>query len=311
MGGNIGLTEKQLSDMEELKNEKKTGVNINNNKIKWTDAKEEKLSAFIKTHEEQELPKGMQTELRKIFRAESEDRNFVMTTKYLVKGLQQEEESITLYQQYRNSNGIRTYFKKNDVRLYNEYLSGEPDINPLIAEIEGVNKKIGFDTKTAWELKTMPFPDDALSKPNDWQNHGYIFLTGADEWWTVNALVNATEDAVFKEKQKHYFALKTKDRMPDEEGSKYYDEYIRLCRDIEKMMIFDYDRFVDQNAHIMEIQKEEWHRNQWDIIMSRRIVERATYYSAKKQQEIIDRVLIGRKYFKQLQSQIDSQKLLV
>src|SRR5690606_17972361 len=134
----IGLTEIQEGEMRELEEEKKTGINTNGRKIKWTDAKKERLEKLQKEFNNPTMPKTMQTELRKIYRAEKYNRNFGFTSKYTIKGVTQEEEGITTYQVFRNSNGHRCFLSKNSERLYGKYFQGEHDISPFKLVIEGV-----------------------------------------------------------------------------------------------------------------------------------------------------------------------------
>lgn len=305
MGGTIGITEEQEKEIVLLKNERDTGINANGNKCKWTDAKKAKLEKLEAEKANPSLPKTMESELKKIYRAEKYNRNFVFTNKFVQKGIAQEDEAITLYMNYRNAIGKRTMFTKNEVRLNNEWISGEPDLNPI--EVNG--KKIGFDTKCSYELKTFPFPDDPLDSGYDWQNQGYIFLTGADRWKTVYCLVNCTEDGLHKEKLKWFYALKTKSGTPDEPDHKHFYEYQKKCKEVERMMIFDYDRFVEQNAHFMEYSKEEWHGNDLDIPMENRVQEFLTERDEQKIEMIKERVEIGRKYLMQLQK-MDEEKLI-
>lgn len=296
--GSIGLTNTQKARVIELKNEKETGINANGNKVKWTENKKQELSKYLDIDDKQEFPKTMKSELKKIFRAEKYNRNFVFTNKYVQKGIQQEEEGVTTYQEYRNKIlGIRTFFKTDigtKIRLYNEYFSGEPD---LVDTNDFNNCNEGFDIKCSWNLETFPLAEEPLDPTYFSQNQVYMSLTKCDKWTTAYVLVNATEQMVFNEKMKHFYAL----NQPANEDDKNYKEYISKCRDIEKMMIFDYDRFVNcYPGHILEYTREEWYGEDLDIPLKARVIEKTVY----RDQEYIDflkeRVKLSRKYLVKL-----------
>lgn len=299
MTGTIGLTEKQEQERLDLvtrKNSAALGENDENGKtIKpLTKNMEDRLEELEKAKADQSLPKTMQKELRKIYRAEKYKRNFLFTNKYVQKGILQEEESITLFQEYRNNVlGERTYFTKNTERLENEWFSGEWDL-PTLPEIK--KHGIGFDVKTSWSLDTFPFLEDDLDTNYFWQNQVYMDLTGVEKWQTVYCLVNGTEHLVNNEKQKHFYAL----NMPNEEDE-LYNELMKKYRDIEKMMIFDYDRFVKINPfHVMEISRNDWFSSGFDIPLKERVLVKEVSKCEKSVNDLKERIKIARKYLNNL-----------
>src|SRR5690606_27851281 len=172
MTGTIGLTEIQKAKMEDYIARKKaseSGELIDGKPVKpLTQNMEEDLKNLLLVHESQDLPKTIISELKKIYRAEKYNRNFVWTNKYVQKGILQEEEAITLYQEYRKKIlGINTFFTKNTERISNDYFTGEWDL-PTLPEIK--KTKEGFDIKNSWSLDTFPFEDEELSTNDFWQN---------------------------------------------------------------------------------------------------------------------------------------------
>lgn len=299
MTGTIGLTDLQKDEMSNYIARKKANENGEKDEKgklvpPLTANMEEKLKSLIEANEKQELPKTMINELRKIHRAETFNRNFVWTNKYVQKGVLQEEEAITLYQDYRKQVlGINTFFTKNTERLTNDYFSGEWDL-PTLADVKKMNE--GFDIKNSWSLETFPFKEDDLSDQYFWQNQVYMDLTGAEKWTTVFCLVNGTEHLVNNEKQKHFYAL----NMPNEE-SELYQEYLKKCRDVEKMMIFDYDRFISANPyHNMEIGRDEWYGEGFDIPLEFRVMEKTVYRDESAINDLKHRARIARKYLNNL-----------
>lgn len=299
MAGTIGLTDIQKTKMSDLIARKKASENgeldDKGKPVKaLTPNMEEELKSLVEANEKKELSKTMVTELRKIHRAETFNRNFVWTNKFVQKGILQEQEAITLYQEYRKKVlGINTYFEKNTERLENDWFSGEWDL-PTLADVKKM--KEGFDIKNSWSLDTFPFKEDELSDQYFYQNQVYMALTGAEKWTTVFCLVNGTEHLVNNEKQKHFYAL----NIPNEE-SDLYQEYEKKCRDVEKMMIFDYDRFVSINPfHNMEISRDEWYGEGFDIPLANRVMEKTVLRDENAIKDLQGRIKIARNYLNSL-----------
>jgi len=299
-GGNIGLSDTQTKTLQ-VHLERKNGalsekLDEKGKKIKpLTDNMEKELVDLKKIKAENRLPKTMTTELRKIFRSEKYSRNFLFTNAYVQKGIQQEEEGVTLYQIFRKQiRGINTYFTKNTERLYNDFFSGEPDLRPMI--IDG--KKVGFDIKCSYTLESFPFQEDELNPIYECQNQVYMDLDDADMWITAYCLVNCTEQQLFNEKQKHFYAL----GMPGDMDHKYYDEYVKKCKEVEIMLIYDYDRFIEQYHAVLEISRDEWFTNGYDIPLEDRVIEKTSYRSKVFIDDLKYRAEVGREYLIKLNS---------
>lgn len=282
----------------ELKNERDNLINKNGNKVKWTKNKESELESLIekkKTPIFKRLPKTMVTELRKIHRAETFGRNFSFTNKYVQKGIEQEEEAITVYQNYRNNIlGIKTFFINNKKRIENDYISGEADLTDT-NDFENCNE--GFDTKCSWELETFPYEDDDLDIAYETQNQCYMWLSNCEKWTTASVLVNITEHLLNNEKLKWFYAL----GQPMEEENKNYKDYIEKAKELEVRFIFDYNKFVlDNPSHIMEISKKEWFENNYDIPLKNRVIEKVSNYNQNKINDMIKRIEISREYLSHL-----------
>lgn len=192
-------------------------------------------------------------ELRKIYREEKYSRRCSFESKYTDKGLIQEDNAITLVSRLKK----RLYIK-NTERLTNDYLTGEPDLvdNKIILKTER-----GGDIKCSWSLWTFPFADDELDPKYEWQNHGYMFLTGAKEWETIYCLMNAPAELITNEKKGVWYKM----GMPDEADP----DYVEKCIEIEKNMIFDMKEFLAENPYGFDFHCTDW---QYDIPMSERVV---------------------------------------
>lgn len=150
-------------DIDKSQKEKRTLVNENGNKIKWTDRKEEDLSKkLIKLNRLQsgELSPGVISELDRIFNEVYWGRKFMLDTKEIRKGIKQEDSGIRLI-----SEVVGIDFKKNETRFENKYLTGEPDaINRIL-----------IDNKCSYSLESF---DNTKEPTNDnvWQIKGYLSL---------------------------------------------------------------------------------------------------------------------------------------
>lgn len=287
--------------IKELESERDNLINKNGNKVKWTDSKKKELESLLdkkNTPLFKRLPKTMTSELRKIHRSEKFGRNFRFTNKFVQKGLAKEEEAITVYQQYiKKTKGKRILFLNNKERLTNEFVTGEADLTDT-NDFKNCNE--GFDIKCSWELDTFPYKEDELDKQYEIQNQCYMWLSGAKKWTTANVLVNVTEDLLHKEKMKWYYALGS----PDEDSS-VYDEYVKELRELEIRLIFDYDKFVKDNPyHDMQITREEWFDNGYDIPLEYRVIEKHSTYNEDIINDLKNRIVIAREYLNYLDSKV-------
>lgn len=185
------------------------------------------------------------------------------TNKFLTKGNEREEHSITLL-----SLAVRRMFKKNTVRLSNEFITGEWDlhIGDTIEKPEDVitgSIKETIDTKTSWSAHTF---FRAISQTLDplywWQGQCYMWLTGAKKHTVAFCLVNGTARVIQDEK----FIASRKPGMMDEHGNET-EKYIEACKQIEINHIFDIKEFLqelEQNQIFFEFHNDvdNW---QWDI----------------------------------------------
>ena len=286
----------------ELQNERDNLVNSNGNKVKWTDSKTNELSKLIdkkNTPYFELLPKTMTSELRKIHRAETFNRNFSFTNKYVQKGLAQEEEAISVYQRYRRDiQGINSLFINNKERLSNDYTSGEADLTDT-NDFSNCNE--GFDTKCSWELETFPFKGDKLDDAYECQNQVYMWLSGAKKWTTVSVLVSVGEHLLNNEKQKWFYALKDGDIFPDDIECKNYQSYIDECRNLEIRLIFNLEEFKKHSGgHIMEISSSEWIDKNYDIPLYDRVIEKESFYNQFFIDNLKQRIEVSRDYLKNL-----------
>lgn len=168
-----------------------------------------------------------------------------MTNKFLEKGNRREDDAITLL-----SRVLKRFFKKNAIRLNNEYVTGEPDIfiGNIIEEAEET-----LDTKSSWSYITFLkawFLHTQFGKINPiyyWQGQAYMWLTGAKKHTICYCLVNGTAQGIMDEKKKAYYQIEYIFEHLDENAR--LAKYAEKCRQIEINHIFDLQEFRKENPY--------------------------------------------------------------
>lgn len=190
------------------------------------------------------IAQGVKTHLVDIFVSSKYGRKSDIKTKYTNKGLQVEEDSITLY-----SRATKILYKKNEERLSNEYVTGLPDLY----EGESItNAELIIDIKSSWDIftffrsKTSP-----LNKLYYWQGQTYMALTGAKKFKLVYCLIKTPFTMIEDEKRKLSWSMGVIDP-----NNKDYQE---ACQEIDRLMIYD---DIDLNERYFEIDID---RNDEDI----------------------------------------------
>lgn len=107
--------------------------------------------------------------------------------KEIRKGIMQEGVAIDLLSAVTGE-----LYTKNAIRFENDYLSGEPD---LLAEDHG------DDTKCPWSWEQFPLTEAiarkyAITAGYDWQNRGYMLLTGIKRWATSYCMVDTPSELI-------------------------------------------------------------------------------------------------------------------
>jgi hypothetical protein len=162
-----------------------------------------------------ELSESAKAELVKIYVHAVYGRDKEITSKYMDKGIQVEEDSLTLVSRVH---GV-PYFK-NDKRLINEYLTGEPDvIDPLL------DMKSCWDIHTFFERKTKK-----LDTSNEYQMLAYCELTGHKSGRLIYTLIDTPQGIIEAEKMKMFYRMNP--------GTTENEEYKKACEHLEREMTF-------------------------------------------------------------------------
>jgi|SRR6185369_12535294 len=194
------------------------------------------LPALEAAKNDTSLSETVITHLIDVYIAQIEKRKEEVDSKFLRKGNECEEDSITLF-----SRVTKKIFKKNVVRLCNEFVSGEWDLsveeNGKIAET--IDIKTSFSRNTHLRAKFKE-----LNSIYYWQGITYMWLTGATKHTVAYCLVNGTAQAIMDEKRK----LGYKHGMVDGEGNESED-FKNKCKQIEINHIFDLELFKSHNPY--------------------------------------------------------------
>lgn len=145
--------------------------------------------------------------LHEVYIKEVYGRDKDIMNKYIMKGLQCEEDSLTLY-----SRAIKTPFFKNDKWLSNEFISGTPDV---ITDTEVIDMKSSWSIHTFFDVLT-----DSLNKNYFYQLQCYMALTGLKSAKLVYCLVSTPDALILDEIQK----LKWKMGVSDPDANEVFQQ---------------------------------------------------------------------------------------
>ncbi len=151
--------------------------------------------------------------LDEIFIREFYGREKIVVSKYMEKGTERENDSISLYRQFRQE-----FMVKNEEKLSNKFLTGTPDI---------IQSSIVVDIKTCWDIFTF-FAKDPIDakKTYYWQLVGYMMLTKKKKATLAYCLVDNDEYTIYQEVKKIQYT-RGLDEIKDQEELLKIEEQIR------------------------------------------------------------------------------------
>lgn len=205
------ITDKQLEAIADLQAKSKTDKGI-------TDKQAEELKRLVHKRDNPELSQTTKDYLAEVYIGLRYGRRKVATTKYMEKGLQVEEDSITLYSRVK-----RIMLKKNEIRFHNEYIEGTPD---------NVEEEV-LDVKSCWDIFTFfKTTRTELVKEYYWQLQCYMELTGRKGSNLAYCLVNTPDPLIQDEKRKLSWKMGGID-------SEMNPDYVKACEEIDLLSIYD------------------------------------------------------------------------
>lgn len=172
----------------------------------------------------QGLSETTKTYLMECYVREKYGRDKNIINKYIEKGLAVEEDSITLY-----SRVTKTFFKKNEDKLENEFICGTPDLfigEHIIGCQTIIDIKSSWDIYTFFATMTKPVNKDYL-----YQLQGYCALSGAPGAKLVYCLVDTPLPLIRDELKRTQWKMGVSDDSTNE-------AYIAAAEYLEKSMTF-------------------------------------------------------------------------
>lgn len=217
--------------------------------------------------------------LVQIFRELQWHRKSRKSNKYTEKGIEVEEDSISLYSRFK-----KDLFTKNTERINNAFFTGEVD---LFKGKDILNAELIIDIKSSWDWTTFPSLLDVESKDYYAQAQTYMCLTNAEKAVIAHCLVNTPAEQIMDEMKKLQWKMQTLD--PDNN-----EEYKEECRKIEQDKIVDRALFEKHYPYYDFLTpKEEWI---YDIPMEERVHEVVIYRDEAYIQLMISRVIECRQW---------------
>jgi hypothetical protein len=185
------------------------------------------------------LSKTAKTHLISVYIREKYGRQKDVITKQMQKGLEVEEESITLLSRVQ-----KKMLVKNEERLSNEYITGLPDIfeGKSIQEATSIT-----DIKSSYDLFSfLGNIGEPLDNDYYYQLQGYMALSGAEVAYIAYCLVDTPQHIIEGEK---YRLLKSMD-VVSEESVEFIAEAMKIEKNMkftdipkeERVLIFKVDR---------------------------------------------------------------------
>lgn len=162
-------------------------------------------------------------------------------SKYITKGLMVEEDSITLY-----SRVTKTFFKKNEEWLQNDFITGTPDI--YIGESIHKAEKV-IDIKSSWDIFTFFRNHEAkLNQNYYWQLQGYMWLTGAKSATLAYCLVDTPDTLIYDEERKLMYQMGA--------ATIETSEYVEACKELRKNLTYE-DIPLEERLISIDIERDE------------------------------------------------------
>ncbi len=252
----LGKLKVELLTLPEFNKDGKTPNKNRINKLAKIEEQEKIVLELEKIKDEVQLSDSALTHLIDCYVSAKYGRNTDISNKYLVKGNQVEEDSITLFSRVN-----KQFFKKNEDRIANDFIIGTPDLylgNSIL------NAEHIIDIKSSWDIFTF-----FRNKNKDvkslyyWQLQGYMALTGAKSSTLAYCLTNTPNPLIFEEKKRLLWKMGVNE---DDEN------YIKACDEIDRLSIYD-DIPIEERVMTFDIE-----RNDDDIEMIYKKVNAAREY---------------------------------
>lgn len=181
--GRVGLTDNQLSTLNDLEN-----------KPKRTEKQEATYQDLVFKKNNPELPQTCKSYLEDWVKEQIYGKRKEFSSKTTEKGNINEDEAIDFVGEMLGY----PFIAKNEVLYFNEYATGTPDVKL---------KKECLDTKCSWDCFTFPLLDKEIpNKDYWWQGQGYMWLTNTEHYKLCYVLTDTPYHIIEREARKWCFA---------------------------------------------------------------------------------------------------------
>lgn len=174
------------------------------------------------------------TYIRELWIENSFNRKNEVITKFMNKGIEVEDEAISLYSLFNGAD-----YKKNEQFYENDYLTGTPDI---------IGDEI-IDIKNSWNIWTFASMDEKKAlKEYEAQLLGYMILTGVKKARIVHCLINTPDHIVQDELYKISFQFKgmTQSELENKFSKNYIFDDIPLEQRFKETVVEYSDEKVEK-----------------------------------------------------------------
>lgn len=148
--------------------------------MKWHPSSLGKLMTSPRSKSEV-LSEGAKTYIKEVAKENFYGYRSEINSKYIQKGLMQEQDSIDLLNTVR----FEAYIK-NSVRMVDEWMTGEADI---------ITDDLIIDIKTSWSLDTFPaLAEDGYESKYEWQLRAYMMLYNKPKAELIYCMVTTSNE---------------------------------------------------------------------------------------------------------------------
>lgn len=185
--GKSAITEKQIETIHEL-----------TKKEKLTAKQQETLEKLIYKRDNPELSESCKSYVLERYISIKYGRSKEIVNRYVTKGLQVEEDSLTLY-----ALSVGKFIRKNEKNYSNDFITGTPDsVEPLV------------DVKSSWDLWTFHKAKQKIHEGYYWQLQGYMALTKQSQSVLAYCLIDCPELLLLQEEKKLKYKMGADDNDP-------------------------------------------------------------------------------------------------
>lgn len=212
------------------------------------------------------LSETAKTHLIDVFVSNKYGRNTDIQNKYIQKGLLVEEDSITLY-----SRLTKTFYKKNEEPLTNDYIKGTPDLfsGKSIQKADHITDiKSSFDVFTFFRNH-----NNDLNNLYYWQVQGYMDLTGAKTASVAYCLVDTPDVIINDEKRKLMWKMGV--------ATSENEDFKQACDELDRLLTYS---DIPMNERLIEFFVE---RNDEQIELMHKRVEKAREYLIALEERLV------------------------